>query len=152
MAVNLNLKAPYTSAIKYIYQSLPFFSLAAASLASKSVLLIQGAKQSGKAKRALLFLVSLTGLFLLVAPIIANMNTARQLATASYLIFRVQPNLDVGYSFFVANPLSQGDSLLIIQLIGFAIVLSGLLWANRHFIAESLKPLQRWNQTKSGQA
>jgi 4-amino-4-deoxy-L-arabinose transferase-like glycosyltransferase len=140
LAVNLNLKAPYTSAVKYIYQSLPFFSLVAASLAGKSSWLFQQAKQSCKAKCALLFLASLIGLFLLMAPIIGNMSTARYLAMASYLIFRVQPNLDVGYSFYIANPLSAGDPLLIVQLVGFGFVLSGLLWQSRHFIVRLFKP------------
>jgi hypothetical protein len=59
---------------------------------------------------------------------------------ASYLIFRVQPNLDVGYSFYIANPLSAGDPLLIVQLVGFGFVLSGLLWQSRHFIVRLFKP------------
>ena len=139
MAVNLNLKAPYTSAVKYVYQSLPLFSLVAASIATKSALLIRDAKQSDKAKGTMLFSVGFLGLLLLVVSIIANMNTARELATASYLIFRVQPNLDVGYSFYVTNPLSPGDPLLIVQLVGFGFILSGILWQSRHFIIDLLR-------------
>ena len=141
LGVTLNLKAPYTSAIKYIYHSLPFFSLAAASLADKSLSLLKSAKKSAKFKKALLFSVSILGLVLLVAPIIANMNTARQLATTSYLIFRVQPNQDIGYSFDNIPPLSQDDSLLTVQFFGFIMVLSGLLWGSRHFIWNSFKQI-----------
>jgi len=144
LAVNLNLKAPYTSAVKYIYQSLPFFSLAAASLASKSISLLKSAKKSAKVKRALLFSVSFIGLFLLVASIIANMNAARQLATVSYIIFRVQPNVDVGYAFHVLSPISQGDPLQIVQFFGFIVVLSALLWASRHFIVNLFRPMRQW--------
>ncbi len=141
LGVTLNLKAPYTSAIKYIYHSLPFFSLAAASLASKSVSLLKSANESAKFKKALFFSVGILGLVLLVTPMIANMNTARQLATASYLIFRVQPNQDVGYSFYVLDPLSQDNPLLTVQFFGFIMVLSGLLWGSRHFLWGSFKQI-----------
>jgi 4-amino-4-deoxy-L-arabinose transferase-like glycosyltransferase len=141
LGVTLNLKAPYTSAIKYIYHSLPFFSLAAASLADKSVSLLKSARKSAKFKKALLFSVSVLGLVLLVAPIIANMNAARQLATTSYLIFRVQPNQNVGYSFDNSHPLSQDDRLLTVQFFGFIMVLSGLVWGSKHFIWDSFKQI-----------
>jgi len=141
LAVNLNLKAPYTSAIKYIYQSLPFFSLVAASLAQKSISLIKVAKQSAKFKKVLLISVSILGIVLLAVSIIANMNTAQKLATTSYLIFRVQPGQDVGYSFYVLHPLSQGDPLLIVQFFGFVMVSSGILWRSRNFIRNSFNQI-----------
>jgi 4-amino-4-deoxy-L-arabinose transferase-like glycosyltransferase len=147
MAVNLNLKAPYTSAVKYIYQSLPFFSWAAASLAYKSSTLLRAAGKSTKAKKSLLVAVGVLGLVLLVTPIVANMSTARQLATTDYIIFRVQPNLDVGYSFEVANPPSLDNPILIVQFFGFIMVMSGLVWESRHFIWKQLKQVAN----KSGQ-
>jgi hypothetical protein len=143
LGVTLNLKAPYTSAIKYAYQSLPFFSLVAASLANKSVLLLKSVKKSGQLKKYLAFGFGVIGLFLLVAPIIANMNTARQLTTASFLLFQVTPNQEVGYAFHVLFPISQDNPLLTVQFLGFLIVLSGLLWASRHFIVESFRPMHR---------
>jgi len=139
MAVNLNLKAPYTSAVKYIYQSLPFFSLAAASLAYKSSALLKSAGKSTKAKKVLLVTIGVLGLVLLATPIIADMNTARQLTTTEYIIFRVQPNLDVGYSFEVANPPSPDNPILIVQFLGFIMVLSGLVWGSRQFMWSHLK-------------
>lgn len=136
LGVNLNLKAAYTSAIKYTYQSLPFFSLAAASLASKSASLLRSSRQLGKLKRVLLFSVGLVGLFLLVSPMLDNMDTVRQIATFPHLIFRVQPDLDLGYNFAVFSPTSQNDPLLTIQFFGFAAMLWGLLWASRRFILD----------------
>ncbi len=144
LAINLNLKAPYTSAVKYAYQSLPFFSLAAASLASKSAALVKTAQSTVKAKKALLLVVSITGVILLVSLIFSSLNTARWLATIDYIVFRVQPNLDVGYSFYVDFPLSQGDPLLIIQLFGFMIVLSGLLFIARRYILRFIHSIVRW--------
>jgi hypothetical protein len=83
----------------------------------------------------------------LVTPIVANMSTARQLATTDYIIFRVQPNLDVGYSFEVANPPSPDNPILIVQFFGFIMVISGLVWESRHFIWKQLKQVAN----KSGQ-
>jgi hypothetical protein len=136
LGVTLNLKAPYTSAIKYTYQSLPFFSLAAGSLASKSALLLKSsARKSGMLKSVLLFSVGLIGLFLLVSPILENMNTAQQLTRVPHLIFRVQPDQNVGYNFVVL-PTSQNNILPVAQFFGIMIMLSGLLWASRSFVLD----------------
>jgi 4-amino-4-deoxy-L-arabinose transferase-like glycosyltransferase len=86
LGVNLNLKAPYTSAIKFSYQALPFFSLTAASLAAKSALMFKRAKCPLKSQRLLLVLASFIGLFLLVTPLLANMNAAHQLSQASFFV------------------------------------------------------------------
>ncbi|MCW3996045.1 MAG: glycosyltransferase family 39 protein [Candidatus Bathyarchaeota archaeon] len=132
LAVTLNLKAPYTSAIKYAYQSLPFFGFLAGSLATKSGVLIKAAKQASKTKEVVLLTVGLAGVALVMASLIANMDTARDLASASFLIFRVQPDVDIGYSFHVDNPTSPSSPLMVLQLIGFVLVLSGLLYASRN--------------------
>ena len=147
LAVNLNLKAPYNSAVKYIYQSLPFFSLAAGSLVAKAVLLLKSAKQSTTAKKALLGVASVFGLLLVASALLANMAAARELASVSYLIFRVQPNIDFGYAFHVDSPISQDNILFTVQFIGFLVVLSGLLWAGRkyivNFMGNMFRPMRR---------
>ena len=136
LAVNLNLKAPYNSAVKYIYQSLPFFSLGAASLVTKAGLLLKSEKKSMGAKRALLMGVSIVGFFLVAMALVASMATARELASTSYLIFRVQPDIDFGYAFHVDSPISQDSILFTFQFIGFLVVLSGLLWIGRKYIED----------------
>ncbi len=143
LAVNLNLKAPYNSAVKYIYQSLPFFSLVAASLVTKAGLLLKSEKQSMRAKRALLMTASAIGLFLVATALVANMVTARELASASYLIFRVQPNIDFGYAFHVDSPISQDNILFTFQFIGFLVVLSGLLWIGRKYVEDLFRLMFR---------
>jgi len=143
LAVNLNLKAPYNSAVKYIYQSLPFFSLAAGSLATKAVSLLKFAKQTAKATRFLLAAAGVLGLFLVSSALLANMTTAQKLATASYLIFRVQPNIDFGYAFHVDSPINQNNVLLTVQFLGFLVLLSGLLWAGRKYIVDFFRHLFR---------
>jgi 4-amino-4-deoxy-L-arabinose transferase-like glycosyltransferase len=129
MAVNLNLKAPYTSAIKYTYHALPFFSLAAASIATKSGLLLKSAQSTVKIKRILLLAVGIAGLVLLAASIAANVYADLQLSTVPYFVLRVQPGLDVGYSFFVDSPVTPGSPLQVVQVLGFLLVLLGLVWA-----------------------
>ncbi len=143
LAVNLNLKAPYNSAVKYIYQSLPFFSLAAGSLATKAILLLKSAKHSTNVKRALLVAVGFVGLFLVVSALLANMATAQKLATASYLIFRVQPNIDFGYAFHVDSPINQNNAFFTVQFMGFLVLLSGLFWVGRKYIVNFFEHLLR---------
>lgn len=139
LGVARNLKAPYTSAIKYTYQSLPFLSLIAGSLASKTALFLKSSTRNPcKSRRILFFALGLIGIFLLASPILQNLNTAQQLTRVPHIIFRVQPNLDVGYNFVVL-PANQSNILPAAQLFGIMIVLSGLVWASRHFISD-LKP------------
>ena len=133
LAVNLNLKAPYTSAIKFSYQSLPFFSLLAGSLVAKNASIIDYAKKSTKLKKIITTSLALIGVFLLFAPIIVNMNTTHQLSTISYIVFQVQPGVDLGYSFYVENPIRPDGSLIIIQFLGFILILLGLLSTGRNY-------------------
>lgn len=148
LGVNLNLKAPYSSAVKFSYQSLPFFSLIAASLAGKSVLLFNWAKHNVKLKRLLMVSVGVVGLLLLVTPLLVNMNSAHQLSMTSFLFFQAQPSQNVGYSFDV-SPTSQNSLLMAAQYVGFAFVLSGLLWASRRFLFDLFKHVRGWIQAKN---
>ncbi len=132
LAVALNLKVPYTSAVKYDYQALPYFSLLAASLASKSVFLFRASKSQDKLGKILFSSAVFAGLLLLVAPIVANMYYAHQLSLSAYLLFRVEPDKLIGYSFFNYFPTTPDSPLLYVQYLGFAFVLSGLLWASKH--------------------
>jgi 4-amino-4-deoxy-L-arabinose transferase-like glycosyltransferase len=148
LAVNLNLKAPYTSAIKYLYHALPLFSIAAASLVVKASLLFRRSTQNSKFRRGLFLVVVMSVGVLLAASLLANMVVAQQLSTTSYLIFRVQPHLDVGYSFYVLNPPSLGDPILLMQFVGFLVILSGFVWYSRHFITKQLQEIKFWFKSK----
>jgi 4-amino-4-deoxy-L-arabinose transferase-like glycosyltransferase len=149
LAIDLNLKAPYTSAVKYLYHTLPLFSIAAASIVAKVALLLKNNNQASKPRHIMITIAVIVGIVLLVAPLITHMLNAQQLTTTSYLIFRVQPKLDVGYSFYVQNPPTAGDPALTLQFVGFIIVLSGLAWNSRHFIAEQTNLLHNRLKTKN---
>jgi hypothetical protein len=71
---------------------------------------------------------------LVAMTLLANMVTAQKLSTASYLIFRVQPNIDFGYAFHVDSPISQNNIFFTVQFLGFLVLLSGLLWLGRKYI------------------
>jgi 4-amino-4-deoxy-L-arabinose transferase-like glycosyltransferase len=142
LGASLNLKAPYIIAIKYNFQSLPFFSLIAASLVSKCLSLLQSAKSRTKLKKTLFLSAVFVGLFLLVETIAVDMHYAHLLSTADYLLFRVEPNIDLGYSLFNPTPTSEQSLLMIVQYLGFAVVSSGLVWAGRHTFAKFSKRLR----------
>ena len=56
---------------------------------------------------------------------------------------------NVGYSLFNPTPTDRYSPLMNIQYSGFAFVLSGLAWANRHKLADVLNPIRCWIKTKS---
>jgi hypothetical protein len=148
LAVNLNLKAPYTSAVKFSYQSMPFFSLIAASLVSKSTLLFSWAKHTVKLKRVLMVSVGGFGFFLLLMFLLANMSAVHQLSMTSFLFFQTKVDQSVGYSFDVFSPTSKDSPLMSIQYLGFALVLSGLMWTVRRFVFALFKLIHRWIASK----
>jgi len=137
-----NLKAPYSNAIKYAYQSLPFFSLLAASLVGKCISLFHSAKSKRKLHRTLLFSVVFVGMFLLGATAFFDLWYARLLSTADYLLFRVEPNVFLGYSLFNPTPTGEQSLLMVMHYLGFAVVLSGLVWASRPTLVGLFKRLR----------
>ena len=121
----LNLQAPYNEAIKFDYQSLPFFTLLAASLAGKSFSLVNSAKSRKKLSKVPFFSVASLGLVLLGLAMFVNMYHTHEYSTWDYLMFRVTTNASMGYSLFVQTPIGEGSFLLGIQYLGFAFVLCG---------------------------
>lgn len=143
LGVVLNLKSPYLNAIKFDYQSLPFFSLLAASLAGKSLSLFKSAKSRRKLNKLPFFLAALAGLILLVASILFNMYFAHAFSTWDYLLFRVERNINAGYSLFNPSPIGKYSFQMGLQYLGFVFVLSGLVWASRHKLSFLLRLARR---------
>ena len=148
LGVNLNLKAPYTSAVKFSYQSLPFFSLLAGSLAAKSLAFLNYAGNGFKLKKILAGSMAVLCVFFLFAPLIVNMNTANELSLTSYIVFQVQPGQDLGYSFYVEQPTSSDSLLMVGQFVGFGLIMIGLLWAFRGSVYALGKRVPRFVQSK----
>jgi 4-amino-4-deoxy-L-arabinose transferase-like glycosyltransferase len=142
----LDLKAPFLNAFKYDYQALPFFCLLAASLTSKSIILFNSAKTKIKSRKIFNYSIALSGLILVPASIIYNMRFVNLFSNANYLIFRVQPGINVGYSLFNSAPTDGNSVLMSIQFAGFALALSGLFWISRHKIGAFQKFFQSKNK------
>ena len=66
----------------------------------------------------------------------------RLLSTVIYLLFRVEPNIFLGYSLFNPTPTGEHSLLIAIQYLGFAVMLSGLAWASRHSLIGLFKRLR----------
>ncbi len=137
LGATLDLKAPFLDAFKYDFQTLPFFSLLAASLVSKSLFLVNLAKTKLKISKIVFYAVAVAGVSLVALSIFYNMRFVNLFSSANYLIFRVEPTVNVGYSLFNSVPTS--GNTVYIQLFGFAIALSGLFWISRHKINSALK-------------
>jgi hypothetical protein len=139
----LDLKAPYLDAFKYNFQTLPFFSLLAASLVSKSIVIFNSAKTKMRIRKTVFYAIAAVGIVLVVASIFYNMHFANLFSNADYLIFRVEPNVDVGYSFINLAPTSRNIVQVSVQFLGFAFAVSGLFLISRHKIGSTLKRFRR---------
>ena len=148
---------PYTSAVKYDYQALPFLCLIAAALAGKSASLLKATGTASKIRRNLVAAVVAVSAVLLTLTISFDVYTAHHLATSNYIVYQVTADqTNVGYSFFNYTPPSQYSVLVNYQYLGYAIMLSGLLWVSWRgiygfFLALS-KPMRRWIETKNAAA
>ncbi len=139
LGAGLNLSFPYNNAVKYNYQSLPFFSLLAASLASKCLSLFHSAKSKRKLNKLLFFFVASVGLFLLAGSIFANLYHTHQFSTWPSLLFRMKMDEDKGYFFINSTPIDRYSFEVGVQHLGFAFVISGILWASRHKLDSLIK-------------
>jgi 4-amino-4-deoxy-L-arabinose transferase-like glycosyltransferase len=127
----LNLKAPYLDAVKYDFQTLPFFSFLAASLVSKSIIVSKSARPNARARKIFFSFIGGAGIVLVAAAIVYNMRFANLFSNVNYLLFRVTPNATLGYSLVNSSPLSTSSLRVGLQFLGFAVALSGIFWISR---------------------
>ena len=137
----LDLKAPFLNTIKYSYQALPFFSLLAAAIVTKSSALFKASRLSIGLKKHLFVGLTAFAVSLVTAAIFYNMYFVHLFSTWEYLIFKVDPNINVGYSLFNFQAISADSPLMFLQYLGFALALSGALWVSRNKIMLSLKKI-----------
>jgi hypothetical protein len=109
------------------------------SLVSKSLMLFSWSKTSASWKKASFVLVGAVALFFVAASLIYNMYFITLFSTADYLLLRVEPTVNLGYSLFNSTPITQNSPLTAFQYIGFAVALSGLVWLGRNKLKHSLK-------------
>jgi 4-amino-4-deoxy-L-arabinose transferase-like glycosyltransferase len=139
LGAGLHLRAPFQNAFKYDYQTLPFFCFLAGSLVSKSVSIIT----ISWSKKRWLLAGGLFGFILVAATLVYNVRYIQFFSMWEYLIFRVAPNINAGYSLFNASPLVENSPLLLVQFIGIAMALTGILWIGRQKILALVAFLRR---------
>jgi 4-amino-4-deoxy-L-arabinose transferase-like glycosyltransferase len=132
LGATLNLKSPYLNAVKYDYFTLPFFSLLAASLAAKCLPMLKKASLEVKQHTRL----AVAGLILLAATVLASMSYVHQFSVLDFVIFRVGPGKILGYSTNNYNPPFSSSPIMLVQYLGFIVILSGILWASRRFLLD----------------
>jgi 4-amino-4-deoxy-L-arabinose transferase-like glycosyltransferase len=148
LGAGLDLKSPYLNSIKYDYQSLPFLSFLAASLITKSISLFNIDKAKKKLIKIAYFFIASAGFILVAATISYSMSYVHLFTTWNYFLFRVEPNLNLGYSLFNVAPIGVNSVLMNAQCLGYAFLLSGLLWISRskiHFLLKSSWQILRKN-------
>ena len=141
-----NLRAPFQNAFKYDYQALPFFCFLAASLMSKSIAMLKLSMMKAKFAKGGLVVAGVLGLILLTATLYYNIHYTQMFSVWDYLLFRVAPSVDAGYSLFNASPIAQNSPHMIMQFAGFALAFSGLMWLGRHKIVAVATHLCRRHQ------
>lgn len=136
----LNLNVPYFSAVKYLYQALPFFVLLTASLSAKSLALFRVAKSAVQPSKLLVYSFAAAAMVLLASSLISSMYYTNAISPRDYLQFRVEGNVDYGYALLNPTPTVDSSPLMLLQYYGFAMVLFGLLYAGRHRLMRLIKP------------
>ncbi len=139
LGATLKLNSPYLTAIKYDYQSLPFFAFLAGSLITKSISLINLSKLKKKVTKITYVFAASIGLILVPLSIGINMSYVNLFSTWTYLLFKADSNLKVGYSFFSDTPIGLNNILFNFQYLGYALMISGIVWLSRHKISSLLK-------------
>jgi 4-amino-4-deoxy-L-arabinose transferase-like glycosyltransferase len=139
LGVTLNLKVPYTSAVKYVYQALPWFSLIAASLIVKGASLWSSAKSNSSNQKAVLVGCAVFGLMLILAAVFVGVIDAHELSHTEFIIFNVQPGMLLGYSFNNTYTITDNNPAMYLQYVGFILIASGLIYASKRFITANLQ-------------
>jgi len=143
LGVTLNLKAPYLNVIKYCYQALPFFAILAGTLISKSLELPRLTNSGKKLQKMIMITLSSIGIVFVIAALLYNMYFIHLFSTWDYIIFRVEPGVNWGYSLFDSNPINQVSVYMAAQYVGFIFAFSGLIFLGRQIIMKIFLRLKR---------
>lgn len=128
--VTLNLKVPYTSVIKYAYQSLPYFSLIAASLTTKCIFIFRLGNINFGWNKIACSLVGVVGFLLPSLAMLVNFLLINQFSMSEFIIFSVEPGKLLGYSFNNVEFIIPNSFQIYFQYFGFLLVIAVLLLAS----------------------
>ena len=137
--LGLNYQTPYSGVAKYDYQALPFFCLLASSLLVKCKSLFTSLRMQLN-RNWLFFGIACVGVLFLIVAFFTSFFKAVGYSHLNYLVFTVEGR--VGYSFFNSAQIIGTNNFLYLQYIGFALVLSGLMWIAKDQIRTIATPKQ----------
>ncbi len=126
LVLGRNLVTPYNNPIKYDYQFLPLFCLLAASLLNKFYSF--NLTNLGSKRNKLVFLVTISGLVLIVLSIIQNVLVLNSYVTETEVLFSVEGEKAYHFEHIAMN--GATSIAWTLQWLGFAIVVFSLIWAN----------------------
>jgi len=122
----LNFSAPFTSAVKYDYQALPFLCLLAGSVLTKCQRLFK-ALETKLSRGKLLFGAACLGVACLAIAVASNLSDVNLYSRLDTVAFNVQGT--VSYGFSNSSKLVESNGLIYLQYAGFALLILGLIWA-----------------------
>jgi 4-amino-4-deoxy-L-arabinose transferase-like glycosyltransferase len=143
LGVALDLQAPFINAFKYDYQALPYLCILAGTLISKSVLLLRASESSVKIRKAAFTIAGVAGFVLFAAALYFSIHNFQMYSTWTYIIFKVEPTATAGYNLFSSTPILQNSPQMYMQLLGYAIAITGVLWIGRHRITDLMVGLAK---------
>ena len=78
-----------------------------------------------KISKIVFYAVAVAGVFLVASSIFYNMRFVNLFSNANYLIFRVEPTVNVGYSLFNSAPSSGNTVQISFSLLGSQLPFQG---------------------------
>jgi len=136
LGVVLDLKSPFLNAFKYDYQTLPYLCLLIGALISKSVVILKASRSMSKFRKAAFATAGVAGFGLFAAALYSNIHSFHMYSTWTYILFKVEPTATAGYNLFSSTPILQNSPQMYMQLLGYALAVTGVLWIGRHKIAD----------------
>ncbi|PVX26823.1 MAG: hypothetical protein CW716_05210, partial [Candidatus Bathyarchaeum sp.] len=127
LVLGRNRICAYNNPVKYDYQFLPLFCLLAASLLNKFYSLDLTNLRDTKSK--LVFLVTVTGLVLIVVSMVQNVLVLNGYVTQTGVLFSVEGEMGYSFEHIAFNDVAPISWTL--QCLGLATVSFSLFWVNR---------------------
>jgi len=134
LGVALDLKSPFLNAFKYDYQALPYLCLIAGALISKSAIILKASNLRIKFHKVAFTAAGVAGFVLFGAALYFSIHNFQMYSTWTYILFKVEPTATVGYNLFSSNPILQSSPQMYMQLLGYMVALTGILWIGRQRI------------------
>jgi hypothetical protein len=112
------------------------FCLLAASLSVKSVVILRTAQLQHKLRKAVFMVAGFLGVLLPPLALFVNVYSVHLLSMVGFIVFRVEPDQLLGYSFDNFNPVFTDSPLMYVQYVGLILILCSLLYWFRDLVCD----------------